>query len=88
MKKFLSIFLAVVAGAFFLDFSLPHLVATFGFAAKTANQIVAVINAYGTASFAVSLILAITGAGASVTALVATVYQFIKKKGQKYAVTW
>nr|WP_245249678.1 uberolysin/carnocyclin family circular bacteriocin [Vagococcus allomyrinae] len=78
----------VLAGAFLLDYSSPYLVATFGFAAKTANQIVAVINAYGTATFAISLVLAITGAGASVSALVATVYQFIKKKGQKYAVTW
>jgi circularin A/uberolysin family circular bacteriocin len=88
MKKIISILSLVVLAALLVDQSIPYLVATCGFATKTANQIVSVINAYGTASFAVSLVLAITGAGATVSALVATVYQFIKKKGQKYAVTW
>lgn len=88
MKKIIGAFSLMFMAVLFLNQSVPHLVATCGFATKTANQIVSVINAYGTATFAISLVLAITGAGATVSALVATVYQFIKKKGQKYAITW
>ncbi|ELY8689071.1 circular bacteriocin, circularin A/uberolysin family [Enterococcus faecalis] len=88
MKKLLCGILLLAVTFMFTNFNSPQLVATLGFSAKTANQIVDVVNAYGTASFAISLVLAITGAGASVSALVATVYQYIKKKGQKYAVTW
>lgn len=88
MKKFLGISSLVIMAALFFNLSVPNLVATCGFATKTANQIVSVINAYGTASFAISLVLAITGGGAAISALVATVYTYIKKKGAKYAVAW
>lgn len=88
MKKFLIVTSLALSTAFLLDFNVPQLVATCGFATSTANNIVNIINAYGTASMAISLVLAITGGGAAVSALVSTVYSFIKKKGSGAAVTW
>lgn len=88
VKKILYLISAGAIVTVLLNFGSPQVVATLHFSNQTANRIVDVINAYGTASFAVSMVLAITGAGASITAFIAAIYAYAKSKGKKYAVAW
>lgn len=86
-KKMIGLFFVLMTGIMFST-GVPSLVATCYFSTTTANYIVSVINAWGTASFAISLILAVTGGGASIGSLIVAIAAFIRKNGSAKAVSW
>jgi circularin A/uberolysin family circular bacteriocin len=67
---------------------LPMLAGSLGISTASANQVVNLISAYGTASFVISMIGAVTGVGSIGSGILATVLYLIKKRGKAKAALW
>lgn len=82
-----GLFFSVSLTMFYLVHS-PMVAGALGISTESANKVVNLISAYGTASFVISMIGAATGVGSIGSGVVATVLFLIKKKGKAKAALW